>query len=77
MLLLQHPFNGFFSTTVCVNWHQKGKLLWILLEEEMTLWHHLDHIQTICTSLQTDNHASTSALFYRLDALPATQSTAC
>jgi len=40
-------------------------------------WHHLDHMQIICTSLQTDNHASTSPLsFYRLDALAATQPTA-
>jgi len=40
-------------------------------------WHQLDHTQIICTSLQTDNHASTSPLsFYRLDALPATQLTA-
>jgi len=34
-------------------------------------WHQLDYMQTTCTSLQTDNHASTSPLsFYRLDALP-------
>jgi len=39
-------------------------------------WHQLDHIQTICTSLQTDNHASTPSLnFYRLDALPDAQPT--
>jgi len=25
-------------------------------------WHRLDLIQIICTSLQTDNHASTSSL---------------
>jgi len=31
-------------------------------------------MQIICTSIQTDNHASTSPLrFYRLDALPAAQ----
>jgi len=36
------------------------------------LWHQLDYMQIICTSLQTDNHAGTSPLsFYRLDALPA------
>jgi len=23
-------------------------------------WHQLDHMQIICTSLQTDNHASTT-----------------
>jgi len=26
------------------------------------LWHQLDHVQTICTSLQTDNHTNTSSL---------------
>jgi len=35
-------------------------------------WRQLDHMQIICTSLQSDNHASTSPLsFYRLDALPS------
>jgi len=27
-------------------------------------WHQLDHMQIICTSLQTDNHASTSPLSF-------------
>ena len=37
-------------------------------------WYQLYHMQTICTSLQTDNHTNTSSLnFYRLDALPAVQ----
>ena len=58
---------------------QQGKPFWILLEWEMMgwQWHQLDHMQIICTLLQTDNHASTSPLnFYRLDALPAAQPTA-
>jgi len=39
-------------------------------------WHQLDHMQVICTSLQTDSHASTSSLnFYRLDALSDAQPT--
>ena len=39
-------------------------------------WHQLGHMQ-VCTSLQTDNHASTPPLcIYRPDALPATQPTA-
>jgi len=39
-------------------------------------WHQLGHMQ-VYTSLQTDNHASTSLLsFYRPDALPDTQPTA-
>jgi len=39
-------------------------------------WYQLGHMQIICTSLQTDNHASTSPLiFYRpdADALPDAQ----
>jgi len=37
-------------------------------------WHQLDHMQTICTSLQMDNHINTSSLnFYRPDALPDAQ----
>ena len=41
-----------------------------------TEWHQLDHMQIICTSLQTDNHTSTSPLsFHRPDALPAAQPT--
>ena len=39
--------------------------------------HQLGHMQIICTSLQTDNHDSTSTLsFYRPDALPTIQPTA-
>jgi len=39
-------------------------------------WHQLYDMQIICTSLQTDSHASTSPLsFYRPDALPAAQRT--
>jgi len=56
--------------------HQKGKPFWILLEQEMMgwQWHQLDHMQIICTSLQTDNHAITSPLSF--DALPSTKPTA-
>jgi len=40
-------------------------------------WHQLDHMQIICTSLQTDNHASTTSLsFNRPGVLPAAQPTA-
>jgi len=39
-------------------------------------WHQLDHMQIICTLLQTDNHASKLLLdFYRPDALPDAQPT--
>jgi len=40
-------------------------------------WHQLDRMQIIRTTLQTDNHTSTSPLsFYRPDALTADQPTA-
>jgi len=77
-----HLFNGLFSRTTWVSRvsrHQKSKPFWILLQQEMMgwQWHQLDHMQIICSLLQTDNHASTSPLsFYRPDALPATQPTA-
>jgi len=29
-------------------------------------WHQMDHMQIICTSLQTDNHASTSLFTDRM-----------
>jgi len=78
LLLLLHLFNGLFSSTTRVSRHQKGKPFWILLEQEMMQWQmmqwqQVDHMQIICTSLQTDKHASTSQLsFYRPDALPTT-----
>jgi len=55
------------------------KPIWILMKQEMMgwQWHQLDRMQIICTSLQTDNHASTLSLgFYSLDAVPAAQPTA-
>jgi len=44
----------------------KDKPIWILMKQETTgwQWHQLDHMQITCTSLQTDNHASTSSLNY-------------
>jgi len=47
-----------------VSWHQRGKPFWILLEQEMMgwQWHQRGYMQIICTSLQADNHASTSPL---------------
>jgi len=67
------------ARTPWVSRHQKGKPFWILLEQVMIgwQWHQLDYMEIICTSLQSDNHNSTSPLtFYRLNALPATQPTA-
>ena len=63
---LLYPFNGLFSRTAWVSRHQKGKRFWILLEQEMMWWqwHQLDHMQIICTLLQTDNHSSNSPLSF-------------
>jgi len=48
-----------FSRTTWVSRHQKGKPFWMMMGWQ---WHQLDHMQIICTSLQTDNHASVKAL---------------
>jgi len=61
-----------------VSQYQKGKtnLDFIEARNSEWQWHQLGHMQ-VCTSLQTDNHASTPPLiFYRPDALPAAQPTA-
>jgi len=44
-----------------VSQHQKSKPFWSLMKQEMMgwQWHPLDHMQIICTSIQTDNHVST------------------
>ena len=71
-----HPFNGLFSGTTWVSRYQKGKTSLDLNEarDDGVLgwqWHQLDHMQTICTSLQADIHTNTSSLnFNRPDALP-------
>jgi len=61
-----HPFKCPFSRTTWVSRHQKDKPFWILLEKEMMgrQWNQLDHMQIICTSLQTDNHARISPLSF-------------
>ena len=73
-----HPFNGPLSGTTQVSRYQKGKtnLDFTGARDSERQWYQLGHMQ-VCTSLQTDNHASTSLLkyFYRPDALPAAQPT--
>jgi len=70
-----HPFNGPFSRTTRVSRYQKGKTSLDFTEARNSewQWHQLGRMQ-VCTSLQTDSHASTPPLkfFYRSDALPAT-----
>jgi len=74
-----HLFNGPLSWTTRVSRYQKGKtnLDFTEARDSEWHWHQLGHMQ-VCTSLQTDNHASTPLLklFYRPDALPAAQPTA-
>jgi len=73
-----HPFNGPLSRTTRVSRYQKGKTNLDLTEARDSgwQWHQLGYVQ-VCTSLQTDNHASTPQIsFYRPDALPAAQPTA-
>ena len=52
---------------------RKEKPIWILLKQETERQRHqLGHMQ-VCTSLQTDNHTSTSPLSFFTDALPSAQ----
>ena len=72
-----HLFNGPFSGTTQVSRYQKGKtnLDFTEARDSEWQWHQLGHMQ-VCTSLQTDNHASTQPLsFYTPNALPAAQQT--
>jgi len=65
-----------FSGTTRVSQYQKGKTNLNFTEASDSEWLQLGYMQ-VCTSLQTDNHASTPPLtFYRPDALPAAHSTA-
>jgi len=60
-----------------VSWYQKGKTNLDFTEARDSEWQWHQLSMQVCTSLQTDNHASTPPFsFYRLDALPATQPTA-
>jgi len=60
-----HTFNGPFSRTTQVSQYQKSKTNPAFTEARGSAWqwHQLDHMQ-LCTSLQTDNHASTPPLSF-------------
>ena len=62
--------------TTRVSRYQKGKtnLDFTEARDSEWQWHQLGRMQ-VCTSLQTDNNASTQ-FFYRPDALPAAHPTA-
>ena len=81
MAIVVQPLNGLFFRATWLSRYQKGKTSLDLNEarDDGVLgwqWHQLDHMQTICISLQTDNHTNTSSLnFYRPYALPGAQPT--
>jgi len=60
-----HPFNGPLSGTTRVSWYQKGKtnLDFTEARDREWQWNLLGHMQ-VCTSHQTDNHASTPPLSF-------------
>jgi len=59
-----HPVNSPFSWTTRLSQYQKGKtnLDFTEARDSEWQWHQLGHMQ-VCTSLQTDNHASTPPFF--------------
>jgi len=60
-----HPFNRPLSRTTRVSRYQRGKtnLDFTEARDSKWQWHQLGHMQ-VCTSLQTDNHASTPPLSF-------------
>jgi len=54
-----------------VSWYQKGKtnLDFTEARDSEGQWHQLGHMQ-VCTSLQTDNHASTAPLSFSTGWMP-------
>ena len=71
-----HPFNGPFSWTTQVSQYQKGKtnLDFIEARDSEWQWHQLGHMQ-VCTSLQTDKHASTPPLSFLQAGCPSCRQT--
>ena len=72
-----HLFNGPFSGTTRVSRYQKAKtdLDFTEARDSEWQWHQLGHVQ-VCTSIQTDNHASTPPLKFftgRMPFLPPNQ----
>ena len=66
-----HTFNGPLSGTTQVSRYQKGAINLDFTEatDSGWQWHQLGHMQ-VCTSLQTDNHASTPPLSFFTGRMP-------
>jgi len=71
-----HPFNGPFSGTTQVSRYQKGKtnLDFTEARDGEWQWHQLGSMQ-VCTSLQTDNHASIPPLSFLQAGCPSCRPT--
>ena len=71
-----HTFNGLFFRTIQVSQYQKGKtnLDFTEARDSEWQWHQLDHMQ-VCTSLQTDNHASNPPLSFLQAGCPSCRPT--
>ena len=71
-----HLFNGPFSGTTWVGRYQKGKTSLDFTEarDSEWQWHQLYHMQ-VCTSLQTDNHASSPPLSFLQAGCPSCRPT--
>jgi len=71
-----HPFNGPLSGTTQVSRYQKGKTNLDFTEARVSewQWYQLGHMQ-ICTSLQTNNHASTTPLSFLQAGCPSCRPT--
>jgi len=75
-VITQQPFNGLFSRTTWVSRYQKGKtnLDFTGARDSEWQWHQLSRMQ-VCTSLQTDNHASTPPLSFLQAGCPSCRPT--
>ena len=71
-----HPFNDPLSRTTRVSRYQKGKtnLDFTEARDSEWQWHQLGHMQ-VCTSLQTDYHASTPPLSFLQAGCPSCRPT--
>ena len=71
-----HPFNGSFPGTTQVSRDQKGKtnLDFTEARDSEWQWNRLGHMQ-VCTSLQTENHASTPPLSFLQAGCPSCRPT--
>ena len=71
-----HTFNSPLSRTTQVSWYQTGKtdLDFTEARDSEWQWHQLGRMQA-CTSLQTDNHASTPPLTFLQAGCPSCRQT--